>query len=151
MGERVVVVRSDAGTDYDLGDVTHISVRLSGEDSGGALTVFEVSGEVVRSPDDARLHLHEDFTEVFYLLEGSVDLVTQDQRELDLGPGSIIVVPPGVAHGLAPNGRWRHVTFVIPGGYDRYFAEVADAIADHGPAADRTTISARYGTYPVDH
>lgn len=150
MSKRPTVVRPGEATDYDFGDVSTISVRLTGEQSGGTLTVFEVSGDVVRDPSQARMHLHEDFTEVFYILDGEVDLVTDDgEPTLGLGPGSIIVVPPGVLHGLAPSGPWRHATFVIPGGYDRYFAEMAEAIAEDGPDVDRQAISARYRTFPA--
>jgi mannose-6-phosphate isomerase-like protein (cupin superfamily) len=150
MGQRPVVLRPADAAHYDFGDPTTIDVRVTAEDSNGALTVFEVSGDVTRDVSQARLHLHEGFTEVFYVLEGEVDFVSGEaEPALGLGPGSIVVVPPGVPHGLAPSGRWRHATFVMPGGFDRYFAEVAAAIEADGPAADRATISARYGTHPV--
>jgi mannose-6-phosphate isomerase-like protein (cupin superfamily) len=148
--KKPVVVRSDEGTSYDFGDVSTIRVRLTADDSDGLLTVFEVEGDLERDPSEVRQHLHDDFTEIFYILEGEVDLVSgDDDPVLGLSPGSLIVVPPGVPHGLAPYGRWRHVTFVLPGGFDRYFAEVAAALADGGDTADRAAIAARHGTHPA--
>jgi mannose-6-phosphate isomerase-like protein (cupin superfamily) len=150
MTQRPVVLRPESAAHYDFGDPTTISVRVTAQDTNGALTVFEVAGEVTRDVRDARLHLHEGFTEVFYVLEGEVDFVSLDAEPArGLGPGSIVVVPPGQPHGLAPRGRWRHATFVLPGGFDRYFADVAEAMAAQGPGVDRVAISARYGTRPV--
>lgn len=150
MADRPVVIRGDDGLDYDFGDPARIRVRLTADDSDGLLTVFEVSGDILRAPNEANQHLHDDFTEIFYVVEGEVDFVSgDDDPVLGLGPGSLIVVPPGIPHGLAPSGRWRHLTLVLPGGFDRYFAEVAAALAAGGGAQERATVAARYGTYPV--
>ena len=146
-----VVVRGDEGLDYDLGDPSRIRVRLTADESDGLLTVFEVAGDIVRAPSEANQHLHEDFTEIFHVVEGEVDLVSgDDDPVLGLGPGSLIVVPPGIPHGLAPSGRWRHLTLVLPGGFDRYFTEVAAMLAAGGGAQERAAIAARHGTYPFD-
>lgn len=89
----------------------------------------------------------DDFTEIFSIAEGEVSFVSGDARPVTgLGPGSLIVVPPGVAHGLAPRGRWRHVTFVLPGGLEGFFEDLAAAMAEGGNV-DQDAISARYGTY----
>lgn len=150
MSGRPVVVRSDEGADFDFGDPSRIRVRLTADDSDGLLTVFEVSGDIVRAPSEANQHLHEDFTEAFYVVEGEVDFVSGDEDPvLGLGPDSLIVVPPGTPHGLAPSGRWRHLTLVLPGGFDRYFTEVAAMLAAGGGAQERSVVAARYGTYPV--
>jgi len=145
-----VVMRGDEGADYDLGGPSRIRVRLTADDSDGLLTLFEVSGDIVRTPSEANQHLHEDLTEVFYVVEGEVDLVSgDDDPVLGLGPGSIVVVPPGVPHGLAPSGRWRHLTLVLPGGFDRYFTEVAAMLAAGGGVQERAAIAARYNTFPA--
>ena len=150
MSGRPVVVRGEEGADFDFEDPSRIRVRLTADDSDGLLTVFEVSGDIVRAPTEANQHLHEDFTEVFYVVEGEVDFVSGDEDPvLGLGSGSLIVVPPGTPHGLAPSGRWRHLTLVLPGGFDRYFTEVAAMLATGGGAQERSVIAARYGTYPV--
>ena len=150
MPDRPVVVRDGEGADYDLGGPSRIRVRLTADDSDGLLTVFEVTGDAVRSPSEANQHLHEDFTEVFYVIEGELGFVSgDDEPVLGLGPGSLIVVPPGTPHGLAPSGPWRHLTLVLPGGFDRYFTEVAAILAAGGGADERAAIAARYGTHPV--
>jgi quercetin dioxygenase-like cupin family protein len=53
----------------------------------------------VEAGGEIRLHCHEGRTETFYLLRGEAQC-TIDGQEHRCGPGSCIVAPPGLQHGL---------------------------------------------------
>src|SRR3984885_12954321 len=70
-----------------------LSVRLSNDVSGGALTVLETVNAVGFGPP---LHRHRE-TEIFRVLEGEY-LYEVDGRRFQVATGDLITVPGGVAH-----------------------------------------------------
>ena len=44
-------------------------------------------------------HVHDEEDDAFYVLEGEL-VVTHDGGEVVAGPGTFVLVPPGVRHGL---------------------------------------------------
>ena len=48
-------------------------------------------------------HTHSDHTDSFYVLEGEVDFLLEDERHR-AGPGAFLSVPPNVVHGFRPCG-----------------------------------------------
>jgi quercetin dioxygenase-like cupin family protein len=49
------------------------------------------------------LHTHSDHTDSFYVLEGEVEFLLNDERHR-AGPGTFVAIPPNVAHGFRPAG-----------------------------------------------
>ena len=64
---------------------------LTGEDND-ALSVH-----VVRISKDSETHYHTRLTETYYVLEGSGVMELDDER-VDIAPGDVIHIPPGVRH-----------------------------------------------------
>ena len=70
------------------------------------------------------------------------------ERELKAGPGEIIAKPRGVPHtfwnpGDEPS---RILEIISPGGFERYFDEVAELLASGGPDPEAIgELAARYG------
>ena len=60
-------------------------------------------------------HVHDDEDDSFYILEGELTFVLGEEgEEVVAGPGSFVLVPPGVRHGFTNPGsepvrirRWR--------------------------------------------
>ena len=89
----------------DLGDVPEtphpflrgigMRVLYSHSDDGGDLTCF-----VVRCPAGSEIeeHVHEDETDVIYVLRGRARMWVEDQGVFPLQPGAFVVVPSGLRH-----------------------------------------------------
>jgi mannose-6-phosphate isomerase-like protein (cupin superfamily) len=53
--------------------------------------------------DGPELHVHEDEDDSFYVLEGELTFIADDD-ELVAGPGTFVLVPPGIPHTFANRG-----------------------------------------------
>lgn len=67
---------------------------------------------------EAHSHDHED--DAFYILEGELTFIF-GEREAAAGPGTFVLVPPGVEHGFRNDGAdpVRMLNIHAPGGFDR--------------------------------
>jgi quercetin dioxygenase-like cupin family protein len=65
-------------------------------------------------------HSHESEDDAFYILEGELTFVLSDE-ELRAGPGTFVLVPPGVVHGFRNDGdsAVRMLNIHAPAGFDR--------------------------------
>lgn len=72
--------------------------------------------------DGAKPHYHKITTELYYVLEGEGAVVLDDD-EVDVRPGTMIHIPPGVVHGAI--GKMRVLVIGIPDidDSDVYFVE----------------------------
>jgi quercetin dioxygenase-like cupin family protein len=61
-----------------------------------------VYGRGERGPD---LHVHDHHTDAWLVLDGTLTFVTRDEVTFSAGPGHLVVVPPGIAHGFANEGE----------------------------------------------
>lgn len=101
---------------------------------------------------DVGAHLHREAEEVFYVLEGELDLLAFEPRirtsddwrswESDTGakvvrggPGSVMFVPPGCPHAFANLGPVpvRMLFLVAPPGHEHYLEEIAELLAHAEP------------------
>ena len=69
--------------------------------------------------DGPELHVHEAEDDSFYILEGEMTFLTGDS-ELVAGPGTFVLVPPGVPHTFANRGDApvRMLNIHAPAGFD---------------------------------
>ena len=69
--------------------------------------------------DGPELHVHDDEDDSFYMLEGEL-VFTVEGEEHVAGPGTFVLVPPGVTHTFAnrSNGVARFVNVHAPAGFD---------------------------------
>jgi quercetin dioxygenase-like cupin family protein len=86
-------------------------MKLSAAETGGAIGLAEVTQPAgIRTP----LHVHRDEAEVFYVLDGRLRYEA-DGRLHQLGAGSTMYLPPGVAHRFAIDEDARILVFAAPG------------------------------------
>ncbi len=100
-----------------------IVVKASGEETGGALAVFEEN-----EPVDTGLHVHEREDELFYVLDGE-HVFTVGDTEHHAGPGDLVFAPRGVPHAqrrVVPR-TGRTLVLTAPAGLEGFFRELADA------------------------
>jgi quercetin dioxygenase-like cupin family protein len=109
-----------------FGGIT-IVVRVSAEDSGGAMSVMEE----VEPMADTPLHVHSREDELFYIVEGE-HIITLGEREHRLGPGDAILCPRGVPHAQrrVEPGVGKEMIVVTPGGLEQFFRDLAAAERD---------------------
>lgn len=99
------------------------AVHVSGDASGGALTLMES----VAAPGTATpIHVHAQEHETFFVLEGVLSVFVAGEV-LDLTPGASVSVPAGTAHGWRNRGAMpvRFLATFVPGGLDRMFQQFA--------------------------
>ncbi|MGH3411438.1 MAG: cupin domain-containing protein [Streptosporangiaceae bacterium] len=101
---------------------------------------------------DVGAHRHRHAEEVFYILEGELDLLAFTPRITTVGnwlawqsadgakvarggPGSVMFVPAGCPHAFASPGPApaRMLFLVAPAGHEHYLAEIGDLLAAGGP------------------
>ena len=86
-------------------------IKASEEDTLGQLGVIESAypaGLVVHE------HVHADEDEMFYLLEGEIEVFCGERR-WTVGPGSFVFVPRGQPHGFTVTGAGPARALVITG------------------------------------
>jgi quercetin dioxygenase-like cupin family protein len=106
-----------------FGEVT-VVIRVTVEDSGGAMTVLEEVPPMVDTP----LHVHSREDELFYVVEGE-HIVQRGDKEFRLGPGDAIFCPRGIPHAQrrVEPGVGRELIVLTPGGFEQFFRELAEA------------------------
>ncbi|MGH3093949.1 MAG: cupin domain-containing protein, partial [Gaiellaceae bacterium] len=60
-------------------------------------------------------HVHRRHADSFYVLEGELALLVQDEEHL-VGPGGCVCAPPGVVHGFRSTSPARFLNFHTPAG-----------------------------------
>jgi mannose-6-phosphate isomerase-like protein (cupin superfamily) len=109
-----------------FGEVT-VVIRVSAEDSGGAMTVLEEVPPMVDTP----LHVHSREDELFYIVGGE-HIITLGHEEFSLGPGEAIFAPRGIPHAQrrVEPGVGRELVVLTPGGFEEFFRDLAAAECD---------------------
>lgn len=112
---RAVVVRPGEGR--RVGNVEFLAT--SDDTPRFNLAVIEIGPHREGPP----AHAHTDEDDSFYVLEGELTFLLRD-GELSAGPGTFVLVPPGVEHTFANRGDVpvRMVNVHAPAGFDRRLA-----------------------------
>jgi mannose-6-phosphate isomerase-like protein (cupin superfamily) len=99
-------------------------------------------------------HVHTREDEGVYVITGVLTAEVGDQR-YEVGPESFLWMPRGLPHTFANLGDeevWT-VGVINPGGFEHFFAEIAEYVGSlHGPPDQEVilAINERYGVYPVE-
>jgi mannose-6-phosphate isomerase-like protein (cupin superfamily) len=115
--------------------------KVTAAETGGAYAVLEQQVPPHHGPP---LHVHRHETEIFYILEGTFEVVVGDQV-VPAPAGTCATCPRDIPHtfrnvGDAPG---RLLLTIIPGRFGDYFIE-ADNVPD-GDLAAITALCAKYG------
>jgi quercetin dioxygenase-like cupin family protein len=128
------------------------TVRVSGEDSAGELTVMDMELPVGSGPPP---HTHPG-GETVYIAEGTVRYHIGD-KTFDAGAGDVIHIPAGTVENFEPTSKSRMIITYTPGGIDKFFLELGEPAPEaglpptpEGPPSPEflermATVGARYG------
>jgi mannose-6-phosphate isomerase-like protein (cupin superfamily) len=78
--------------------------------------------------EGASPHIHKQLTEMFYVVEGEVELVL-DQRTVTAAPGAFMFVPENTPHGFSNPGQTRSkllIMFCPADSREQYFEGLAE-------------------------
>ena len=123
---------------------TRVDYLLTAEHSKQC-SIFEFS---ITPGFNTSAHYHTKIEEIFYVLEGEVDLRC-GERSLHGGPGTFVFVPPGAAHAFGNSGSSpaRMLLITAPPGHEKYFDELRDLIAKGKPDPEALAkLRAKYDT-----
>lgn len=123
-----------------------VAVLASANDTNGVVGAVEVAGPAGSVPP---LHVHQHEDEAFFVLEGDYSVFIGDEV-IEASPGAWVWGPRAVPHGYQiHSARGRHLSLVMPAGFEAFFEEVADIatpLADPRKEMSRVTaVAARYG------
>ena len=143
----------------------HATLKVPGGDPAVAST-FEV---VVPAGFDVGAHVHRAGQELFYVLEGELDLLAFEpqttsepdwhewvsasgKRFLRGGPGSLLFIPPGCPHAFAnPTMRPARVLFqAAPSGHEDYLDELAALLRETRGRPDPGAVAALRRRYDIE-
>jgi quercetin dioxygenase-like cupin family protein len=149
-----------------LGGGVDAVVKVAGSD-GAFTSTFEV---VVPPGYDVGAHVHHAGQEIFYVLEGELDVLAfepldrkvpdwhawqsaQGQTFLRGGPGAFMWVPPETPHAFANRTDQPVRMFFqssVPGGHDNYFDELAALLRDADGPLDQQVIADLRNRYDIE-
>jgi quercetin dioxygenase-like cupin family protein len=117
-----VLLPSGTGRALDFLSVTH---RLTSEQSGGSIYIFESSFE---PGTGNRLHVHTREDEIAYVLEGALEIRLPDRTAI-LEAGGVGRLPQRLPHAIRNplETTSRYLFLAVPGGLDHWFDAVAQA------------------------
>ncbi|TVT56125.1 cupin domain-containing protein [Amycolatopsis cynarae] len=142
-----VVVRAD-DAEYLPAIAHHLLADSSA--TGGALSSHRVT--LPRGANGARPHRHDRGSELFFVLDGALDVLV-DRTVLSAAAGDLVVVPPGSAHAFAAAAdRNADVLIVITPGVERFeYLRTVEAIRTGHAAPDALDAhQERYDTFFLD-
>ena len=122
--------------------------KVTSKETGGAFSILE---SVVQPGTGPEPHRHSREDEAFYILEGQYEFRVGN-RVIQATAGSFLFAPRGIPHtyrnvGTTPS---RHLTFISPGGLEKFFDERAALIkevptTDPAYPARYKSLTERYG------
>jgi quercetin dioxygenase-like cupin family protein len=137
------IILPGQGKSYDWSK-DHIVVKSTLDLSDGRLTLVE---DRLKPGFTLARHHHRKMIEIFYVLDGAVEFIFDDESVV-AKPGTTLNVPPGVWHEVKSTEGARLLTIFSPGGFDRYLEElVVLTEGQYADAAFMRDLSERYDIF----
>jgi quercetin dioxygenase-like cupin family protein len=137
------VTRKGGGVNYNYSQ-DHCFVKLSSKSTRGELCIVE---DEIKPGFYLTRHHHKVMTEVFYILEGEVDLIFDDET-ITCKPGDTITVPPNVWHAARCVNGGKMLTIFKNGRFDDYLERLSNMIdSDFDDKELMCSVSAEFDIY----
>ena len=110
-----------------------ITVKAGPDETGNAFSQLEA---VEPRGSATPLHIHHNEDETFYILEGEVTFVVDDER-IDVGAGDFLFAPRGIAHAyVVRSERARMLVTLSPSGTEQLFVSLGVPVTGAEPPTD---------------
>tara|TARA_R110002050_G_scaffold297339_1_gene458590 strand:+ start:9256 stop:9690 length:435 start_codon:yes stop_codon:yes gene_type:complete len=114
------IVRKGEGVNYNYAQ-DHCFVKLASHQTNGELCIIE---DTIKPGFHLKRHHHKLMTEVFYMLEGEMQLIF-DNETITLQPGDTLTVPTNVWHEAKCEKGGKMLTVFKNGEFDVFLAELS--------------------------
>ena len=145
-----VILRPGEGPSVQIRTST-CTFKATGKDTHGQFGLFEFVMEP--GTEGASPHIHKQLTEMFYVVEGEVELVLGEQRVIGT-PGAFMLVPENTPHGFSNPGQTPAkllIMFCPADSREQYFEGLAE-LTKNGRQPSREELlelMQRFDQYPV--
>ena len=143
-----IVLGPHDGETVELGGLG-VRFMVGSEAAGGGFALVEhpIAPRTLAAP----LHSHRHEDEYTYVLEGEVGVQVGDEIRYATA-GDLVFKPRGVPHAFwnRRDEPARALELISPGGFERYFAELAPLLPPHRPEPDLAGIGALQERYGLD-
>lgn len=137
------IIRNGEGDNYNYSQ-DHCFVKLSSHHTNGELSFVE---DTLKPGFYLARHHHKIMTEVFYILEGEVELIFDDET-LITKAGDTITVPPNVWHAARCVEGGKMLSIFKNGQFDLYLERLSKMSDDDFADAElMTAVSAEFDIY----
>lgn len=137
------IIRNGEGENYNYSQ-DHCFIKLSSHRTNGELSFVE---DTLKPGFYLGRHHHKLMTEVFYILEGEVELIFDDES-ITAGPGDTVTVPPNVWHAARCEKGGKMLTIFKNGQFDLYLEKLSKlSDSDFADAELMKSISAEFDIY----
>ena len=113
-------IRNGEGENFNYSQ-DHCFVKLSSDDTNGELCFVE---DRLKPGFYLPRHHHKIMTEVFYFLEGEVEMIFDDETII-CKPGDTVTIPPGVWHAARCEKGGKMLTIFKNGQFDLYLKRLS--------------------------
>ena len=140
-----LILRPGEASVYDSLKGEKMTMLLSGQDTGGALAMLI---DEVPPGGGPPLHIHQNEDEIFYVLEGELDLQVNEDK-FTVPAGTSVFLPGGIPHTFGNSGTQpvKSLTLITPAGLEGFFAEVEPLVIQDEP--DMNAVVAVAGKYGI--
>lgn len=137
------VIRSGEGENYNYSQ-DHCFIKLSSHRTNGELSFVE---DTLKPGFYLGRHYHKIMTEIFYVLEGEVEFMFDDESII-AKPGDTITVPPHVWHAARCEKGGKMLTIFKNGQFDLYLKRLSEMSDSNFADADlMKSVSAEFDIY----
>ncbi|OIQ30880.1 MAG: hypothetical protein BM564_01315 [Bacteroidetes bacterium MedPE-SWsnd-G2] len=137
------IIRNGKGVNYNYSQ-DHCFIKLSSRATNGELCFVE---DTLKPGFFLGRHHHKIMTEVFYILEGEVELIF-DNETVVCHPGDTITVPPNVWHAASCKAGGKMLTIFKNGRFDQYLEKLSQmSDSDFEDANLMAAVSAEFDIY----
>ena len=139
-----LAVAEPNGPDAPLIPGLTATTRLSSAETGSISIVEHVFSPGALVPP----HTHTLEDEISYVVSGEIGF-RSNGKEVSLAAGGYIVKPRGELHSMwnAGSSPARMIEIISPAGFEKYFVELAEAVAAAGRVPDPSTMGAIAGRF----
>lgn len=125
--------------------------KATGEHTYGHFGLFEFVMEP--GTQGASLHIHKELTEMFYVVEGEVEFVV-DQQRVNATPKTFMLVPQNTPHGFSNPGTTRSTLLILfcpADSREQYFQGLAQLTKDGRQPSEEELLELmqKFDQYPV--
>jgi len=137
------IIRNGEGENYNYSQ-DHCFIKLSSNSTNGELSFVE---DTLKPGFYLGRHHHKIMTEIFYILEGEVELIFDDET-ITAKAGDTVTVPPHLWHAASCTNGGKMLTIFKNGQFDLYLKKLSQlSDSDFEDTEFMKSVSAEFDIY----